>query len=300
MRISPKVFISYSHDSQEHKDWVKKLATDLRENMGVDVILDQWDLRIGSDLSLFMEQGLSSSKLVLCICSDKYVEKANAGKGGSGYEKMIMVAPLLSDTSNEYIIPIKRNNKVNGMPTFLGTKLYIDFDNDELYLEKLSELTYRIYDEDIAQKPALGSNPFAKNNFSDLDMKILLEKTKFQNPAMSGNVKFDFLNNSGIFTIGSGEYQFTTEWSECGSNSIYAYRDKVKNIGYLSGFNEIPAQEILDTFDYTSRTRQVCIDEVVVWVNSYNNFAVTKITNIINKSRGGTENLLEFEYMIFQ
>ncbi len=29
MKEHPKVFISYSHDSEEHKKWVLKLATEL-------------------------------------------------------------------------------------------------------------------------------------------------------------------------------------------------------------------------------------------------------------------------------
>ncbi len=53
----PKEFISYSHDSAEHKAWVLKLASDLR-GMGVDVGLDQWDLVLGQDVSLFMQTGL--------------------------------------------------------------------------------------------------------------------------------------------------------------------------------------------------------------------------------------------------
>ena len=46
MTLVPRVFVSYSHDSQAHKDWVLKLATRLLAN-GVEVILDQWDLRLG-------------------------------------------------------------------------------------------------------------------------------------------------------------------------------------------------------------------------------------------------------------
>lgn len=72
MRKHPKLVISYSHDNEEHKACVKKLATDLRQHMGVDVMLDQWDLRIGGDLSLFMEQGLSESSLMMCVCFDIY------------------------------------------------------------------------------------------------------------------------------------------------------------------------------------------------------------------------------------
>lgn len=94
--IHPRVFISYSHDDKDHKNWVLKLATDLRSH-GVDVTLDQWDLRLGDDLPFFMEQGLSSSSLVLCICSNTYVQKANAGKGGAGYEKKILAADLMKN-----------------------------------------------------------------------------------------------------------------------------------------------------------------------------------------------------------
>jgi hypothetical protein len=39
----PKCFISYSWDSDLHKDWVRELATQLETN-GVEVFLDQWDV----------------------------------------------------------------------------------------------------------------------------------------------------------------------------------------------------------------------------------------------------------------
>lgn len=54
----PQVFISYSHDSLEHKQWVLELATRLRAN-GIDAILDQWDLKPGDDLPKFMEVNLA-------------------------------------------------------------------------------------------------------------------------------------------------------------------------------------------------------------------------------------------------
>ena len=39
-----KVFVSYSHDDEKHKEWVYKLSCDLVKN-GIDTILDQWDLK---------------------------------------------------------------------------------------------------------------------------------------------------------------------------------------------------------------------------------------------------------------
>ena len=44
--VTPRVFLSYSHDCEAHKAWVRRLAERLQEG-GVEVTLDQWDLQIG-------------------------------------------------------------------------------------------------------------------------------------------------------------------------------------------------------------------------------------------------------------
>lgn len=65
----PKAFISYSHDTQEHKKWVLELATRLRNN-GIDAILDQFELQPGADLPHFMETHLSTSDKVIMVCTE--------------------------------------------------------------------------------------------------------------------------------------------------------------------------------------------------------------------------------------
>jgi predicted transcriptional regulator len=85
MASPPKVFVSCSHDSPTHKQWVLKLAADLRTN-GVDALIAQWDLSPGEDIPTFMEQGLTSADRVVTVCSARYVERANNGRGGVGYE----------------------------------------------------------------------------------------------------------------------------------------------------------------------------------------------------------------------
>lgn len=69
---TPKVLISYSHDDPQQEGWVLQLACRLWKN-GVDVILDQFELRLGGDLARFMETGLTSADRVLAICSSTYV-----------------------------------------------------------------------------------------------------------------------------------------------------------------------------------------------------------------------------------
>lgn len=298
--MDPKLFISYSHDSQEHKDWVLKLVVDLYKYFGVDVIFDQWDLRVGRDLAFYMEHGLTEANLVLCVCSNDYVKKANLGICGSGYEKMILTRALVTNTNIDYIIPIIRNNtQTDKLPVFLGTKFYIDFSDDNNYMNRFSELIARIYNEDLAKKPTRGENPFSKSTADFVDIKNTLEKTKYYDPHMNGTVTFNFLNNNSRFTIGLGEYEFLTAWSECGINSMYAYNDSVKQIGYISRFSEFPTTDDLKDFDYTSRSRVVSIGEVVVWVNRFGNFAATKILDIKLKRFGAKEDELSFEYKIY-
>ena len=53
----PVVFVSYSWDSDEHKQWVKKLADTLRVRFGINVLLDQYN-RGGYNLVDFMMEGI--------------------------------------------------------------------------------------------------------------------------------------------------------------------------------------------------------------------------------------------------
>ncbi|MFY7877224.1 MAG: toll/interleukin-1 receptor domain-containing protein, partial [Pirellula sp.] len=49
----PTAFISYSHDNEEHKRWVRQLAAHLRLN-GIDAKLDYWEAPLGADFGRFM------------------------------------------------------------------------------------------------------------------------------------------------------------------------------------------------------------------------------------------------------
>jgi TIR domain len=155
---APITFISYSHDSPEHKRWVLDLATRLRGN-GVDAILDQWDLGPGGDLPHFMEQAISKSSRVLMICTGRYVEKANQGAGGVGYEKMIVTAELLRQIGSNRVIPIVRQAGTRVLPTFLGSKLYIDLSTADQFETGFDQLLRELLGAPLFQKPPLGAAP---------------------------------------------------------------------------------------------------------------------------------------------
>lgn len=157
----PVVFLSYSHDTDAHKEWVLRLAIDLRTK-GVDAHLDQWDLSPGQDIAAFMQQGVLNADRVLMICSEDYVNKSEQGSGGVGYERLIITAEILQTIDTKKFIPLVRNNNsANKVPRFLGPRLYVDFSKEEEYNAKLEDLLRNILNTPSAIKPPLGKNPFS-------------------------------------------------------------------------------------------------------------------------------------------
>lgn len=155
----PRVFVSYSHDSAQHKQWVLDFATTLRSR-GIDAILDQWELKPGGDLPHFMETELEKADFALMICTESYVKKANTGTGGVGYEKMIMTSSMLSRIDSNKVIPIIRQLGTKDVPTFLKSKVHIDFSKDEDIEYNYDELLRTLFDAPLFEKPKIGKNPF--------------------------------------------------------------------------------------------------------------------------------------------
>ena len=86
-------FISYSWDSESHRQWVIGLGTELRKN-GVDVCLNAWHTMLGDDLPQFMEAGIRDCNHVVIVCTPNYAKKANARKGGAGYESAVITGEI--------------------------------------------------------------------------------------------------------------------------------------------------------------------------------------------------------------
>jgi hypothetical protein len=50
----PRAIISYKHQDPIRDGWVRKLCTDLREQYGIDVRLDEYEVDYGESLSAYM------------------------------------------------------------------------------------------------------------------------------------------------------------------------------------------------------------------------------------------------------
>lgn len=156
----PNAFVSYTHENPDHKRWVAQLATDLRAH-GVDAQLDQWDLQLGDDVTLFMEKSIRKSERVLLVCTPTYARKANEGEGGVGYERLVVTGEIADKIdTNKFICVLRMGTKETAIPTFAKTRLYIDFTDDETYDVSLEELLRAIHQTPVQPKPPIGANPF--------------------------------------------------------------------------------------------------------------------------------------------
>ena len=295
MSTAPRVFTSYSHDNSAHKDWVLRLADRLVRN-GVDVILDQWDIRLGGDLPSFMETGLTGADRVLAVCSSNYVEKANSSQGGVGYEKMILTGQLMRNQTSDKIIPVIRNNsRQHLVPTFLSTRRYTDFRSDDSFEPRYAELLREIHGQQVVARPALGPNPFTLEH-PETEPRVSFSAARYVSPAASGLVTFDCSNNNGSYTVGSGDMLFETRWTGAGADSVWAYSDSpsIRSIALISGLGSISEIGDISMFDTSSRTRHPHLGEIVLWKNTAGYYLATKI----EKVQGRRNEEISFTYVI--
>ncbi|MEU4523481.1 SEFIR domain-containing protein [Amycolatopsis sp. NPDC024027] len=68
----PKAFISYTHDSEEHRDAVLTFA-DLLVRQGIDVVLDRWATDRRQDWQAWATRNITGSDHVLVIASEGYL-----------------------------------------------------------------------------------------------------------------------------------------------------------------------------------------------------------------------------------
>lgn len=156
----PKCFISYSWDSPSHKDWVRSLAENLQKN-GVHSYLDQWDVSLGDKLPQFMETSVRESDFVLLVCTAKFAEKANSGKGGVGYETSIVTGEIYSESTSDtkFVALLREGGPNDSLPSFLKSKAYLDFRSDDNFDKNIEALLRHIFKEPKYVRPPLGKKP---------------------------------------------------------------------------------------------------------------------------------------------
>lgn len=161
--MQPKVFISYSWTTPRYQSLVQQWAEQLVAD-GVDVVLDIYDLKEGHDKFAFMERMVTDSSVthVLVICDKAYAEKSNARKAGVGTESQIISREVYEKVGQSKFIPIVSELTDEGspyLPTFLKTRIWIDFSSPEAVNENWERLIRLIFGRPLHEKPKLGKPP---------------------------------------------------------------------------------------------------------------------------------------------
>jgi tetratricopeptide (TPR) repeat protein len=154
----PKVFISYSHDSPEHKDRVLALANRLRQD-GVDATIDRYEASPPEGWPMWMERQVRESDFVLVVCTDVYLKRAQGkeepGKGhGARWESVLTYQQIYdAGSKNEKFIPVLlQGGERSHIPDPLKPATFYPCTTDEEY----EQLYRRLTGQHEIDKPALG------------------------------------------------------------------------------------------------------------------------------------------------
>lgn len=134
--------------------------------------------------------------------------------------------------------------------------------------------------------------------------KVVTISTKskiYASPGKEGRFVFDYSNNNGQYTIGSEPYLFCTKWSKASNTSIHAYKDGagIEAIAIIKGPVDINSISSIEG-DFSSRVRTPKIGDAIIWKNLNGKYAITKILNIKDDTRGDLSDELECEYVILK
>lgn len=142
---NPKCFIIYSQESNQHQEWVARLAV-LLEHNEVDVYLDQQDVDIGMDLAKYVETCIRESDFILLICTPRFAQRVNDREGVVGFENQIIAGTILEGSlSPRQVVPIlRKGSRKQSIPSYMKGKVYIDFRSSTNFAKSLRKLLRHI------------------------------------------------------------------------------------------------------------------------------------------------------------
>jgi hypothetical protein len=165
----PTAFISYSWDSEPHKEWVKGLAEALRRR-GVDITLDRWHLQPGDQLTRFMESAVRENDFILIVCTPGYRSRSDQRKGGVGYEGDIMTAEVYASANHRKFVPLLRQGEWrDAAPSWVSGKMYLDFCGEPYPASSFDLLLKTLYGT-LDAAPPLGPAPDFNTAQADSDI----------------------------------------------------------------------------------------------------------------------------------
>lgn len=265
------VFISYSWDSESHKEWVLNLANQLLHN-GVGVILDQYDLGAGKNMTHFMEVSIQKAPKVLLILTPNYNIKASGKLGGVGFEYSMISQNLFEIQDNSKFIPILRSGSIKqSAPPYIKSLLCHKMTDNDRFDSDFFELLRLIYDKPEIVKPKKGNPP----DFDRIISDPILEKSL----AIDNQIKTK--NRIDAFERSKEAFQKTLETAfnlkEDLKNRCQSYKENTDlpfNIDSLNSHNEDQTLFSCDEFSiiFNWQVKSQNLDKPVLTITTWENY----------------------------
>ncbi len=294
--------MSYSHDDDEHSDWVLQLASRLRGD-GVDVCLDRWDVTLGGNLAHFMERTADETYRVIAVVSETYSLKCNGRSGGAGVEAQMLSARLFKELDSDAVVPIIRNYPGNDpeLPAFLSGRLWQDFRDAATEEAAYERLLRDIHGVAADAAPPIGRNPFEGRTEIEARLAIKNSAGRWHSPAFRGDVEFVYSQNSGHYKLGSGTSEFTLNVGMRGMGSVQVNRDPadIANVAVINKVRE--RTELLSDvsqFDTSSRIVDARAGDALVLHNKHGFWALVYVVRVYAREALDRELMIEFRYEI--
>jgi SEFIR domain len=129
--VPPRVFISYSHDSDEHNNRVLGLADRLRAD-GVDAMVDQFVQAPEQGWPAWCEEQIDKADFVLMVCTETFLRRVKGdeerGKGHGVLWEARLIRQQLYDAgsvSNKFVPVLFADGESSNVPNLLrGVSIY--------------------------------------------------------------------------------------------------------------------------------------------------------------------------------
>jgi hypothetical protein len=179
---SPRVFVTYSHDTPEHKDLVRQFCTFLRRDTGVDIHLDQWYDDGGRDWSAWAIEQMTHADFILAIASPAYKQRAEglaaADEGrGSQFEAAMIRDDLTRDLPGEtrrILSVVLPGRSIEEIPKFMRPYSTTHFIIPEFTHHGVESLLAAF--SQVARYPPPARGTFAGNPFAKLHAQLQVEE----------------------------------------------------------------------------------------------------------------------------
>lgn len=158
----PSVFVSYSHDSVEHKRQVRQLADRLVQEGGLDVRLDEYEQAPPEGWQRWMAAQVHEVDFVLMVCTETYRRRVEGreppGRGAGVTWEGALITQEIYDTNghNDRFIPVvlfalERDH----VPPFMRPYTIYTLSSEEAF----HELLQRLHGVHLKARPPIGPVP---------------------------------------------------------------------------------------------------------------------------------------------